>query len=33
VEAVCCAPDVLGHVDEVEQDMHLDVALGGFGLD
>lgn len=27
------APDVLGHVDEVEQDVHLEVAPAGFGLD
>jgi hypothetical protein len=33
VEAVRRAPDVLGHVDKVQQDVHLGFALVGFGLD
>lgn len=33
VEAVGRCPDVLGHVHEVEQDVHLDMASVGFGSD
>lgn len=33
VEAVGRCPDVLGHVHEVEQDVHVDVPPVGFGSD